>query len=136
LRDKALTGNPASDPFIFSLKGIKMKVKTFVACVLTASAMPLAPALALGPQPSDPQGTGWYGAPNAAVPVPQPEFPADSYAPALPQDGVSRGASADQGAYDRNMGRDVRRDDTRRPMRGRGMYDGPSWSTNPPAPPA
>jgi hypothetical protein len=109
-----------------------MKVKTFVACVLTASAMPLAPALALGPQPSGPQGTGWYGAPNAAVPVPQTVLPTDTYAAPLPQDSVSQGASANE----RDMRRDMRRDDTRRPMRGRGMYDGPSWSTNPPAPPA
>ena len=77
-----------------------MKVKTFVACVLTASALPLAPAIAQGAQPSGPQGTGSYGAPNAAVPVPQTVSPADA----------------------------------RRPMRQRGVYDGPSWATNPPAP--
>jgi hypothetical protein len=92
-----------------------MKAKTFVACVLTASALPLAPALALGPQPSGPQGTGSYGAPNAAVPVPQVLAPGDPVVVTpLPQDGVNRAAS----------------------MRGRGMYDGPSWSTSPPAPPA
>jgi hypothetical protein len=92
-----------------------MKPKTVVACVLTASALPLAPALAqLGPQPSGPQGTGAYGAPNAALPAPQ------SVEPVYP-------ATADRRAYD------PRRDDARRPMP-RGMYDGPSWATNPPAP--
>ena len=92
-----------------------MKAKTVVACVLTASALPLATALAQGPEPSGPQGTGGYGAPNAAVPVPQ-----------VP------GATTDERYYERDM----RRGDARRPMRQRGVYDGPSWSTNPPAPPA
>jgi hypothetical protein len=110
-----------------------MKAKTFVACVLTASALPLAPAFALGPQPSGPQGTGWYGAPNAAVPVPQVVVPGDPVViTPVPQDGMNRGASIDQPVYER----DTRRGDMRRPMRERGVYDGPSWSTNPPAPPA
>jgi hypothetical protein len=100
-----------------------MKAKTLVACVLTASALPLAPALAqLGPQPSGPQGTGAYGAANAAVPEPQIVVPAETYVAPLPEDRVNRGATVDQRAYER------------RPMRGRGMYDGPSWATNPPAP--
>jgi hypothetical protein len=90
-----------------------MKAKTLVVCVLTASALPLAPALAQqGPQPSGPQGTGSYGAPNAAAAVPQTVSPTD------------------HGAYER----DQQRGDMRRPMRERGMYDGPSWETNPPAP--
>lgn len=107
-----------------------MKAKTFVACVLTASALPLAPALAqLGPQPSGPQGTGAYGAANAAVPVPQAVVPADTrYGAAMPEDSVNRGATLEQGTY----GRDWRRSDERRTTRG--MYDGPSWATNPPAP--
>jgi hypothetical protein len=109
-----------------------MKAKTLVACVLTASALPLAPALAQNAQPGGPQGTGWYGAPNAAVPVPQTVSPAEAYATPMPQDSVSRGAAGDQRAYERDM----RRGDARRPMRQRGVYDGPSWSTNPPAPPA
>jgi hypothetical protein len=113
-----------------------MKVKTFVACVLTASAVPLGPALALGPQPSGPQGIDWYAEPNAAVPAPQTVSPTETYAAPLPQDSASQGTSAGQRAYERDVRRDMRRDDTRRPMRGRGMYDGPSWSTNPPAPPA
>jgi hypothetical protein len=99
-----------------------MKAKTFIACVLTASALPLAPAIAQqGPHPSGPQGTGSYGAPNAAVPVPQVVVPGDPVVVTpIPQD------------YERDM----RRGDARRPMRQRGVYDGPSWSTNPPAPPA
>jgi hypothetical protein len=107
-----------------------MKAKTFVACVLTASALPLAPALAQNAtQPGGPQGTGWYGAPNAAVPVPELVSPADTYATPLPQD---RTILEDRRVYERGM----RRGDARRPMRERGVYDGPSWSTNPPAPPA
>jgi hypothetical protein len=91
-----------------------MKAKILVACVLTASALPLATAFANGPQPSGPQGTGWYGAPHAAVSVPQVVVPGDPVVVTpIPQDS-----------------------DARRPMRQRAVYDGPSWSTNPPAPPA
>jgi len=112
-----------------------MKAKTFVACVLTASALPLAPALAQNAEPSGPQGTGWYGAPNGAVPVPQAVpptvAPSDAYLTPIPQDNVGQGATVEQRAY----GRDMQRDEMRRP-RARGKYDGPSWSTNPPAPPA
>jgi hypothetical protein len=105
-----------------------MKAKTFVACVLTASALPLAPALAqLGPQPSGPQGTGAYGARNAAVPVPESAAPAYTNATPVPADSASRGTTSDRRADD------VRRDAGRSPAR-RGMYDGPSWETNPPAP--
>ena len=87
-----------------------MKAKTLVACVLTAAAT--TPALAQNAEPSGPQGTGWYGARSGAVPAPQVVAPADPYDTArVPQD-------------------------ARRPVRGRGSYDGPSWETNPPAPPA
>jgi hypothetical protein len=88
-----------------------MKAKTLVACALTAAALPLAPALAQNAEPSGPQGTGWYGARNAAVPTPQAVQPADAYTTPrrVPQD-------------------------TRRSTRQRGSYDGPSWETNPPAP--
>jgi len=86
-----------------------MKAKTFVVCALAAAALPLAPALAQNAEPSGPQGTGWYGATNAAAPAPQVVRPADPYAARVPQD-------------------------TRRPVRERGNYDGPSWATNPPAP--
>jgi hypothetical protein len=88
-----------------------MKAKTLVACALTAAALPFAPALAQNAEPSGPQGTGWYGARNAAVPAPQTVQPADAYTTRVPQD-------------------------TPRPTRQRGNYDGPSWETNPPAPPA
>ena len=110
-----------------------MKAKTLVACVLTASALPLATALANGPQPSGPQGTGWYGAPNAAAPVPQVVMPGDPVVVTpIPRDSASPGATMDERYYEGDM----RRGDARRPMRQRGVYDGPSWSTNPPAPPA
>jgi hypothetical protein len=46
-----------------------MKAKSFVAYALTACAIPAAPALAQNAEPSGPQGTGWYGAPYAAVPA-------------------------------------------------------------------
>src|SRR6185436_6360821 len=113
----------------FFLKGTPMKAKTFIACVVTASALPLAPALAqVGPQPTGPQGTGAYGAANAALPAAQAVAPADTrYGTPMPEDGVS-GATIDQSTY----GRDSRRSDVRRPTRG--TYDGPSWATNPPAP--
>ena len=98
-----------------------MKAKTLVAWVLTAAAA--APALAQNAEPSGPQGTGWYGAPNAAVPVPRSVQPADAYAVPKTAQPADRYAAP------------VARD-TRKPVRERGQYDGPSWETNPPAPPA
>ena len=88
-----------------------MKATTLFACALTAAALPFVPALAQNAEPSGPQGTGWYRARDAAVPTPQTVQPADAYTRRVPQD-------------------------TRRPTRQRGSYDGPSWETNPPAPPA
>jgi hypothetical protein len=105
-----------------------MKLKNFVACALTASALPLAPAFGqVGPQPTGPQGTGAYGAANAALPARQVVAPAYTYATPMAEDSVSRGMTADTRSYD------TRRDDERRMTR-RGAYDGPSWATNPPAP--
>jgi hypothetical protein len=101
-----------------------MKVKTLVACVLTTAAT--APALAQNAEPSGPQGTGWYGARSGAVPAPQVVAPADPYVTPAPQ--TARPADP----Y--NTARVPQ--DARRPVRGRGSYDGPSWETNPPAPPA
>jgi len=46
-----------------------MKAKTLIACAATAVALPLSSAWAT--MPTGPQGTGWYGVPNAAVAVPQ-----------------------------------------------------------------
>ena len=91
-----------------------MKAKTLVACVLTAAAT--TPALAQNAEPSGPQGTGWYGARSGAVPAPQVVAPADPYVTPAPQ--TARPA------------------DPYNTVRGRGSYDGPSWETNPPAPPA
>lgn len=44
-----------------------MKARMLIACAIAA--VPFTGAWAT--MPSGPQGTGWYGAPNAAVPVPQ-----------------------------------------------------------------
>lgn len=50
-----------------------MKAKTLIVCAATAVALPLSSAWAT--MPTGPQGTGWYGAPNAAVPAPQEQQP-------------------------------------------------------------
>ena len=103
-----------------------MKVKTIVACALTATALPFA-ALAQNAQPSGPQGTGWYGAPNAAQPVPQPVPGTYGY--------VAPGSDAY--VVERDMRREeMRRDDMRRDTREvpRRTYSGFSADTNPPVP--
>jgi hypothetical protein len=82
-----------------------MKAKTLVACALTVSAFAAAPALAQNAEPAGPQGTGWYGAPNAALPVPQIVYPYTYY----------------------------ERTDMRREGR-RWVYQGNSFDTNPPVP--
>jgi hypothetical protein len=86
-----------------------MKAKTLIACAITASALPFA-ALAQNAEPSGPQGTGWYGAPNAARATPQENQIAERNA------------------------RIERRADTRERYRDRRAYDGFSADTNPPAP--
>ena len=110
-----------------------MKAKTFIACAFAASALPLAPAWAT--MPSGPQGTGSYGAPNGAVPLPQTVPPVYVYpgpqptGTPVPDDSVHRDALADQTAIDR----DPPRADAGRAPRG-WVHQGPSWATNPPAP--
>jgi hypothetical protein len=47
----------------------RMKAKTLIACAITATTLPFASAFAQNASPSGPQGTGWYGAPNAATPI-------------------------------------------------------------------
>jgi hypothetical protein len=86
-----------------------MKAKTLIACAVTASVLPFA-ALAQNAEPSGPQGTGWYGAPNAARPTPQENQIAERNA------------------------RIERRADARERYRDRRAYDGFSADTNPPAP--
>jgi hypothetical protein len=111
-----------------------MKAKTFIAFAFAASALPLAPAWAT--MPSGPQGTGSYGAPNGAVPLPQTVPPGYVYPGPQPtgtqvlDNSVNRDALADQTAIDR----DPPRADARRPARN-WVHQGPSWATNPPAPP-
>ena len=112
-----------------------MKAKTFIACAFAASALPLAPAWAT--MPSGPQGTGSYGAPNGAVPLPQTVPPGHVYPgpqPAgtpVPDNSVNRDALADQTAIDRDPPRTTDGRGTAR----RWVHQGPSWATNPPAPP-
>ena len=50
-----------------------MKAKTLIACAAAAVALPLSQAWAT--MPTGPQGTGWYGAANGALPVPQEPQP-------------------------------------------------------------
>ena len=88
-----------------------MKAKTLIACAVTASVLPFAALAQNNAQPTGPQGTGWYGAPNAARPTPQENQMAEP-----------------------NAGRIERRADTRERYRDRRAYDGFSADTNPPTP--
>ena len=108
-----------------------MKAKTLVACAFAAAAIPLASAWAT--MPSGPQGTGSYGAPNGAVPLPQSVPPGyidvgPQVAP-VPDNSVNRDRLADQTAIDR----EAAPADARRPSN-HWVLQGPSWATNPPAP--
>ena len=102
-----------------------MKVKTLFACAVTAVALPLAASAQNNSEPSGPQGTGWYGWPNAAQPVPQVNQNWDSSA-------LERN---DAYAAERQGWRE-RRSDLREPRRERRSYtyNGFSADTNPPAP--
>jgi hypothetical protein len=114
-----------------------MKAKTFIACAFAASALPVASAWSV--MPTGPQGTGAYGAPNAAVPLaqsvppgyvyPGPYSGAQTAAP-IPDSSVTRDALSDRQALDR----DPPRRDTRGPSLRNWVHEGPSWATNPPAP--
>jgi hypothetical protein len=85
--------------------------------------------------PSGPQGTGSYGAPNGAVPLPQTVPPgyidAGPQVAPVPDNSVNRDRLADQTAIDREP---APRTNTRRPSN-HWVLQGPSWATNPPAPP-
>ena len=94
-----------------------MKAKTLIACAIAAAALPFA-ALAQNAEPSGPQGTGWYGAPNAARPTPQENQIAERENPI-----AERNARIERRADARERFRDRR-----------GAYDGFSADTNPPAP--
>ena len=115
-----------------------MKAKTFAACVFAAAAVPVASAWA--GMPSGPQGTGSYGAPNGAVPLPQSVPPGyidvGPQAAAVPDNSVTRDQLADQTAIDREPAARTNaaaRTDGRRPSN-HWVLQGPSWATNPPAP--
>lgn len=106
-----------------------MKVQTILAVAATSAVLPFTAAWAT--IPTGPQGTGWYGSPNGAVPVPQT-------APYVGYEGRSAAASGDTRTPDQ-------RAETRPDERGflgnmgarftRGPLQGFSADTNPPAPP-
>jgi len=90
-----------------------MKAKTFVACAFAASTA--AASAAWATMPTGPQGTGAYGAPNGAVPVPQSVPPGYVY----PRSALDRDPPVNDAAGRRTRG---------------WVHQGPSWATNPPAP--
>ena len=94
-----------------------MKVKTLIACAITATALPFASAFAQNAAPSGPQGTGWYGAPNAAY---------DASRNAVPR--------SDRGDARMMMPWRTDRTDERQSRTQRWVYQGFSADTNPPAP--
>ena len=112
-----------------------MKVKTFIVSAFAATAS--AAGAAWATMPTGPQGTGTYGAPNAAVPLPQSVPPAyvypspqDQAAVAVPDTAAARDILADRTALDRDP---PLTEADRRSAR-RWVHQGPSWATNPPAP--
>ncbi|HEY7238537.1 MAG TPA: hypothetical protein VH600_05165 [Burkholderiales bacterium] len=111
-----------------------MKAKTLLATAFAACAIPAASAWAQ--MPSGPQGTGTYGAPNGAVPLAQTVPPGyidvGPQAAPVPDNSVNRDRLADQTAIDREP---AARTNTRRPSN-HWVLQGPSWATNPPAPPS
>jgi hypothetical protein len=114
-----------------------MKAKTLIACALTAAALPLAPALAQNAEPSGPQGTGGYGArlaQNAEPSGPQGTGAYGARSGAIPQAVAPTDPYATQQSA--RPAQPYSSQEPRQPVRGRGSYDGPSWETNPPAPPA
>ena len=103
-----------------------MKVNTLFVCAATAVTLPLAAVAQNNAEPSGPQGTGWYGAPYAAQPVPQSNQSWDSSA-------LERN---DAYAAERRDWRAERRADMREQRQDRRSYRyyGFSADTNPPAP--
>ena len=104
-----------------------MKVKTLIASAVTATVLPFASAFAQNAAPSGPQGTGWYGAPNAAYPA--------------PQDNAAYGYDTSRNAVPPSERNDARmmpwrsdRTDERQARTQRWVYQGFSADTNPPAP--
>jgi hypothetical protein len=97
-----------------------MKAKTIIAVAVTAAALPFAALAQNNSSASGPQGTGWYGANNAAQPVTQP--PQDSSAGAT----VRSNSDAYPPAHSQQTPRSM--------SRGTDRYNGFSADTNPPAP--
>lgn len=110
-----------------------MKVTTAIACAASAAALPLGAAWAT--MPTGPQGTGSYGAANAAVPTPQTPQPYGASDPRSATAGESRAGRVQRQA----QSSDARRDDERNyPWYRSGrtpVLEGFSADTNPPAPP-
>jgi hypothetical protein len=111
-----------------------MKMRTLIACAVSAAALPLAPAWASASATTlgGPQGTGAYGTVDLLD---------------LDRDGVINAENAEERAapaiaYDRNGDGVISPseyaavNDARDTARGerRNTYSGPSWATNPPAP--
>jgi hypothetical protein len=108
-----------------------MKMRTLIACAVSAAALPLAPAWASASATTlgGPQGTGAYGTVDLLD---------------LDRDGVinAEERAAPAIAYDRNGDGVISPseyaavNDARDAARGerRNTYSGPSWATNPPAP--
>ena len=105
-----------------------MKVKTLFACAVTAVSLPLAAVAQNNAQPSGPQGTGWYGAPYAAQPVPQMNPGSDSSA--LERNDAYAAERRDWRDWRAERRADVRDQRDRRSY----TYQGFSADTNPPAP--
>jgi hypothetical protein len=111
-----------------------MKARMIIACAATAATFPLTAAWAT--MPTGPQGTGAYGSPNGAVPVPQ-----EQNNPYGPGSAAYEGRSATAGESRTMDSRNDRRAETREERRGflggltRGALQGFSADTNPPVPP-
>ena len=105
-----------------------MKAKMLIACAIV-SAAPFTSAFAQNAQPSGPQGTGAYGLPNMATPVPQ-----NASGPYIPGTAQIDPRAATPGTATSGYVPYAARDDRRETGRGRWVYQGFSADTNPPAP--
>ena len=105
-----------------------MKAKMLIACAIV-SVTPLTPALAQNAEPSGPQGTGWYGAPNMAMPVPQ-----NASGPYIPGTAEIDARLVSPNTATSGYVPYAARGDRRDTNRGRWVYQGFSADTNPPAP--
>ena len=115
-----------------------MKARTIIACAATAAVLPFTAAWAT--QPTGPQGTGAYGSPNGAFPVPQQQLDpyTTGYAPQYEGRSATAGESRAMGSRGDPRAETQTPQDQRGFMGGRftrGPLQGFSADTNPPAPP-